>query len=130
VSYRTAIGYDAFLANTIYSSDKLNKISIHRCQGGAVNTRFITALGDGQSLIDTTNNVSITQNSYSSSSVTFTVAVAVLPPTNLNATAGNTQVTLSWTASAGASGYNVKRSDTSGGPYNTPSRRMSPERLS
>jgi subtilase family serine protease len=119
VSYRTANGYDAFLANTAYSWDKLDKISIHRWPGGAVNTRFITGLGDNQSFADTTNNVSITQNSHSSSSVTFTVAVAVLPPTNLNAIAGNAQVTLSWTASAGASGYNVKRSDTPGGPYST-----------
>jgi fibronectin type 3 domain-containing protein len=41
------------------------------------------------------------------------------PPTpiGLEATAGNAQVSLSWTASTGASGYNVKRSTTSGGPY-------------
>ena len=38
-------------------------------------------------------------------------------PTNLTATASNTQVTLSWTASAGATGYNVKRSTTNGGGY-------------
>lgn len=38
-------------------------------------------------------------------------------PTNLTATAGNTQVSLSWTASSGATSYNVKRSTTSGGPY-------------
>jgi fibronectin type 3 domain-containing protein len=38
-------------------------------------------------------------------------------PTGLQATAGNTQVTLSWTASSGAMSYNVKRGTTSGGPY-------------
>jgi hypothetical protein len=38
-------------------------------------------------------------------------------PTGLTATPGNTQVALSWTASAGATSYNVKRSTTSGGPY-------------
>jgi len=40
-------------------------------------------------------------------------------PTNLTATAGNTQVSLSWTASSGASSYHVKRATVSGGPYTT-----------
>jgi len=40
-------------------------------------------------------------------------------PTNLMATAGNAQVSLSWTASSGATSYNVKRSNVSGGPYTT-----------
>jgi fibronectin type 3 domain-containing protein len=38
-------------------------------------------------------------------------------PTNLTATPGNAVVTLTWTASTGATGYNVKRATTSGGPY-------------
>lgn len=38
-------------------------------------------------------------------------------PTNLTATAGDAQVTLSWTASTGATSYNVKRSTVTGGPY-------------
>jgi fibronectin type 3 domain-containing protein len=38
-------------------------------------------------------------------------------PANLAATAGDTQVALSWNASSGAARYNVKRSLTSGGPY-------------
>jgi hypothetical protein len=38
-------------------------------------------------------------------------------PTNVAATAGNAQVTLSWTAASGATSYNVKRSTTNGGPY-------------
>jgi len=40
-----------------------------------------------------------------------------LPPTGLKATAGNNQVSLSWTASAGATTYNVKRTTTSGLNY-------------
>src|SRR3984957_21176129 len=38
-------------------------------------------------------------------------------PADLTATAGNGVVTLTWTASAGATGYNVQRATSSGGPY-------------
>lgn len=41
-----------------------------------------------------------------------------LAPTNLTAVGGNKRVTLSWTASVGATGYNVYKSTTKGGPYN------------
>jgi Subtilase family/Fibronectin type III domain len=40
-------------------------------------------------------------------------------PTNLAATAGNAQVSLTWTASAGATSYTVRRSTTSGSGYVT-----------
>ncbi|MGH8022355.1 MAG: hypothetical protein ACRED1_02150, partial [Limisphaerales bacterium] len=39
------------------------------------------------------------------------------PPTGLVATSGNGQVPLNWNAALGATGYNVKRSTTDGGPY-------------
>jgi hypothetical protein len=41
------------------------------------------------------------------------------PPTNLKANAGNAQVSLSWSASTGATSYSVRRATTSGGPYTT-----------
>ncbi len=40
-------------------------------------------------------------------------------PTNLTATPGDAQVTLNWAAVTGATGYNLKRSLTVGGPYET-----------
>ncbi len=40
-------------------------------------------------------------------------------PTGLAATAGNQQVNLTWTASSGATSYNVKRGTATGGPYTT-----------
>jgi hypothetical protein len=43
--------------------------------------------------------------------------VLLSAPTNLTATAGDSQVTLSWTAVSDATGYNIKRSTTAGGPY-------------
>ncbi|MFZ1159726.1 MAG: glycoside hydrolase family 44 protein [Candidatus Sulfotelmatobacter sp.] len=42
-------------------------------------------------------------------------------PTGLTATAGNQQVSLSWSASTGATSYNVKRGTVNGGPYTTAS---------
>lgn len=42
-----------------------------------------------------------------------------LPPTNLAVTISNSKPALSWTASAGATSYNVKRSGTLAGPYTT-----------
>ncbi len=44
------------------------------------------------------------------------IAPAVAPP-NLTATSGNNQVVLSWSDVSGVTGYDVKRSTTSGGPY-------------
>lgn len=46
-------------------------------------------------------------------------AVAPSSPTGLSAFAGNSQVSLSWTATSNASGYQVKRATVSGGPYTT-----------
>jgi len=40
-------------------------------------------------------------------------------PTGLTATPGDQQVELNWNASPGATSYKVKRSETSGGPYDT-----------
>ncbi len=61
--------------------------------------------------------------SATSSEATATTKTAAVPaapaaPSNLNAmTVLNSQVDLSWTASSGATGYNVKWASVSGGPY-------------
>jgi fibronectin type 3 domain-containing protein len=58
--------------------------------------------------------------STNSSQVSATPVAPATPPaipTGLQATAGNTLVSLAWTASTGATSYHVKRSTTSGGPY-------------
>jgi fibronectin type 3 domain-containing protein len=58
--------------------------------------------------------------SGNSTEVSATPALPVpSAPTGLTATAGNAQVMLSWTASNGATSYNVKRSTTNGGGYQT-----------
>jgi hypothetical protein len=48
-----------------------------------------------------------------------TLLVNIPPPLALTAAAGNAQVSLSWPASLGASGYTVQRALVSGGPYVT-----------
>jgi len=58
--------------------------------------------------------------SANSSEVNATPTAPATPPAapaNLQATAGNAQVRLSWTASTGATSYHVKRSTTSGSGY-------------
>jgi alpha-L-fucosidase len=49
--------------------------------------------------------------------IALSVIAAPTTPTNLTAVAGDGQVTLAWSASANATGYNVKSSTTNGGPY-------------
>ena len=49
-------------------------------------------------------------------------AQATVPPgltAGVSAVAGNGEVSLNWVSAGGASGYRVKRSNTSGGPYTT-----------
>ncbi len=58
-------------------------------------------------------------NSNQASATPTAAATAPVPPLNLTATGGNQQVSLAWTASAGATSYNVKRAPSNGGPYTT-----------
>jgi len=53
----------------------------------------------------------------SGNSTEASATTAPVPPTGLAVTPGNTQATLSWTASAGATAYQVQRATVSGGPY-------------
>jgi Domain of unknown function (DUF1929)/PKD domain len=48
-----------------------------------------------------------------------TLLINLAPPARPTAVAGNAQVSLSWPASVGASGYHVKRAMVDGGPYET-----------
>lgn len=57
--------------------------------------------------------------SGNSAEISATPVAPAATPTNLTATAGNLQVILNWTASSGATSYNVKRSTTNGSGYTT-----------
>lgn len=65
--------------------------------------------------------VTATNLAGESANSTQASAMPVIPipsaPTGLAATATTTQVNLSWNSGSGATGYNVKRSTTNGGPY-------------
>ena len=70
----------------------------------------------------TTYTLTVTNAAGATTSKTATVGVnPVVPamPSNLTATAGNASVVLSWTASAGATSYNVYRGTTAGGESTT-----------
>jgi len=54
-----------------------------------------------------------------SNSAPLSVTTGPAPPASITAVPGNAQVSLSWSASAGATNYVLQRSTTSGGPYAT-----------
>ena len=74
-------------------------------------------LTNGTTYYYVVNAISFFGTGANSAQVSGTPFGPPAPPTGLAATAGNTQVVLTWTASAGATSYNVLRSLVNGGPY-------------
>ena len=68
-------------------------------------------------VVSSLNAAGESANSAQASATPNAPSVPPAAPTNLTATPGDTQVSLTWSASSGATSYNVKRSGTSGGPY-------------
>jgi fibronectin type 3 domain-containing protein len=68
-------------------------------------------------VVSALNSAGESANSSQASATPAAPGTSPPAPTGLGATAGNAQVSLTWTASAGATSYHVKRSTTSGGPY-------------
>jgi len=68
-------------------------------------------------VVSALNSAGESANSSQVSATPVAPAAPPAAPTGLQATAGNAQVNLTWTASTGATSYHVKRSTTSGGPY-------------
>ncbi len=56
-------------------------------------------------------------SAWATASGTTAASAVPLPPIGLTAVPGNTQITVAWSPSSGATGYAVWRSTTPGGPY-------------
>nr|WP_238323125.1 glycoside hydrolase family 6 protein [Gorillibacterium massiliense] len=70
-------------------------------------------------VVSAVNSAGESSNSTQVSATPVSGVTVPTAPTGLTATAGNAQVALSWTASSGATSYNVKQATTSGGTYTT-----------
>jgi len=68
-------------------------------------------------VVSALNSAGESSNSPQASATPTAPVTAPAAPTGLQATAGSAQVSLSWSASTGATSYHVKRSTTNGGPY-------------
>ena len=87
--------------------------------GSATATNYSdTGLTNGTKYFYVVSAQNASGESANSNEASVTPSSPVLPaPTGLAATAGNQQVSLTWTASNGATSYHVKRATGSGGPY-------------
>ena len=78
-----------------------------------------TAVANGTTYFYVVTAVNVNGESAYSSYSGATPQGPPLAPTGVVATPANTQISLSWTAAATATSYNVKRASVSGGPYTT-----------
>jgi chitodextrinase len=84
----------------------------------STNSFTSTGLANGTTYFYVVTAVNTAGESGNSNEASATPFLAIpSAPTGLTATAGNAQVSLSWTASAGATSYNVNSATVSGGPY-------------
>jgi hypothetical protein len=96
---------------------------------GNIYRRAVSGVGDWQSVDGNLTQLAVGENfawGMSGSTIMsrqlsgfsgYTTSSIPVPPTGVTATVGNSSVLLSWAASPGAAGYNIKRGTADGGPY-------------
>jgi hypothetical protein len=91
--------------------------------GSPAGTTYVdTSLANGTTyyyVVTAVNTIGASGNSNQATATPAAPPTAPAAPLNLTATGGDQQVSLAWTASTGATSYNVKRAAVSGGPYTT-----------
>jgi fibronectin type 3 domain-containing protein len=120
-----AVGGPAQIQLSWSASSGATSYSVQRSEGGPfhpLGTTATTAVVDtnvtpGSTyyyVVSAMNGAGTSANSNQASATPQNAA-----PSGLTATAGYQQITLSWMGVTGATGYNIKRGTTSGGPYTT-----------
>ncbi|MEI6605640.1 MAG: DUF6288 domain-containing protein, partial [Verrucomicrobiota bacterium] len=104
-------GSVAFYAGTTL----LNSATLNGSRQASLTTSSL-AIGSYNITAQYAGNATNAASTSAALAITITSQLAP-PPTNLFAASGNNHVALTWTVSAAATGYSVKRSLTNGGPY-------------
>ena len=89
--------------------------------GSATATSYTdSTVTNGTTYYYVVSSVNTAGESANSNQASATPQLAIpAAPTGVSAVGGNAQVAVSWSASAGATSYNVKRATVTGGPYTT-----------
>ena len=96
--------------------------SINYWSSFSISSGFVTGTNTLKFIINrtgTTSNPSGFRCELSGSSSAAPATSVPAAPTNLSATAASNQITLNWTAPAGATSYNIKRGTSLSGPFTT-----------
>ncbi len=132
-SYTRNVAYYIIAQMSKFVKAGATRIATNNFSGGIENVAFNNPDGSKVLVVQNVGTASSTfQVLYGSVSFNYTLAAGAgvtftwsgtsnptppAAPANLTAVAGNAQISLSWSASSGATSYTIKRSTTSGGPY-------------
>ncbi len=106
----------------VYKSTSSNISSFTLVNSTTITSYTVPGLTNGTTYYFVVTAVNSAGQSNASNEAYATPAApltAPAPPTGLVANAGNTQVSLTWNASAGATSYEVYEATTNGGPYSS-----------